>query len=138
MGFFSTTNLLSVLYKKIPLRHLRLFSIYTCVKIDIHTFIIPNNRWLKASVFVIMKDIFIVSLSISIIVLIPYLTEAASIGNIRNKRQSSASDVALQEAVVELQRQSQLTDSQFVFDFLNSNVGISSGTGGRTVAAIVC
>jgi hypothetical protein len=85
-----------------------------------------------------MKDIFIVSLSISIIVLIPYLTEAASIGNIRNKRQSSASDVALQEAVVELQRQSQLTDSQFVFDFLNSNVGISSGTGGRTVAAIVC
>jgi hypothetical protein len=86
-----------------------------------------------------MDRIIVVGLwSISIIVLIPYLTQAATIVNIRHKRQSSASDVALQNAVVELQRQSQLTDSQFVFDFLNSVVGISNGTGGRTVAAIVC
>ncbi len=82
------------------------------------------------------RIIFVGLLSISFI---PYLTQTASIEDIlRHKRQSSASDVALESAVVELQRQSQLTDSQFVFDFLNSNVGISSGAGGRTVAAIVC
>jgi hypothetical protein len=82
-----------------------------------------------------MENIFVILLSISII---SYLTQAASIENIRNKRQSSAIDVALQDAVSELQRQSQLTDGQFVFDFINSNVGISSGAGGKTVAAIVC
>lgn len=65
-------------------------------------------------------------------------TQAASVGDGRSKRQSSASNVALQSAVVELQRQSQLTDGKFVFDFLKSLTGISNGTGGRTVAATVC
>ena len=87
----------------------------------------------------IMDAVIFVGFSmIFILVLLPHLIEAASIGDIRNKRQSSASNVALQSAVVELERQSQLTDGQFVFDFLNAVTGISSGTGGRTVAATVC
>ena len=72
-----------------------------------------------------------------ILILVPCLIQATSVKVVRNKRQSSASNVALETAVVELERQSQLTDSQFVFDFLNSMVGISNGTGGRTVAATV-
>ena len=82
--------------------------------------------------------IFVGFSSVCILVLISHSTQAASIGNIRSKRQSSASNVALQNAVVELERQSQLTDQQFVFDFINTLTGISNGTGGRTVAATVC
>ena len=82
--------------------------------------------------------IFVGFSNIYILILIAHLTQGASVGDIRSKRQSSASNVALQSAVVELERQSQLTDAQFVFDFVNSMTGISSGAGGRTVAATVC
>jgi len=75
--------------------------------------------------------------SISIIILISQLTQAAAIEYLRNKPQSSASDVSLQSVVTELERQSQLTNGQFVFDFPNSTADTSNETGGRTIAPIV-
>jgi hypothetical protein len=57
---------------------------------------------------------------------------------IRNKRQSSASNVALQSAVTEIQRQSQLTDAQFVYDFANAITGLLSGDDGHLALATVC
>jgi len=53
---------------------------------------------------------------------------------------SQESDIqkSLVVAATELQRQALVNDSQFVFDFLHPTGGVSTGTGGQTVAANVC
>jgi len=47
----------------------------------------------------------------------------------------SVLETNLETAITELNRLSLLQDRQFIFDFENSTVGISSGTGGRTISA---
>jgi hypothetical protein len=111
---------------------------------------------------IIHRIMFLGLVNISILLLISQLTQAASIsydpygnpyGNPKtttsttpkttsNTTPSPSQESDIQKSLVgaatELQRQALLNDSQYVFDFLHPTGGVSTGTGGQTVAANVC
>jgi hypothetical protein len=83
---------------------------------------------------------FVGLVNIGILLLISQLTQAVPILNHHNKRQAQETplQIELKQAATELEREADLTNQQYVFDFNNPPSGVSTGAGGEIVVANVC